>query len=415
MAKNKLACAVGITIATYAATGALGVVAVAQEDLTDPLRQMMSDGKAYLDLRYRYERVDQEGFGRDANASTLRSRLGFSSGVMNGLSFQVEFDNITSIGSEKYNSTENGNSQYPVVADPTGTDLNQALLKYSGDVFGGTYGRQRIVHANQRFIGGVAWRQNEQTYDGFRATVKPVAALNIDYSYVYNVKRIFGPDDGANPANLHGNNHFILADYTIADNHKIAGYGYLLDFDTNSSYPSGKTQDNSSDTWGVEYKGKISIVELHAAWATQRDAGGNTRSYDADYYAADVGINLDVLTLQGGVEVLGAGDGVGFSTPLATLHKFQGWADMFLDTPGDGIEDIFVGASGKLGPVKLQAVYHDFSAEDSNADFGSEWDLVATWAVTKQLTTQVHFADFSSDSERYPDTTKGWVTLQLKL
>ena len=165
----------------------------------------------------------------------------------------------------------------------------------------------------------------------------------------------------------------------------------------------------------MEYKGKISIVELHAAWATQRDAGGNTRSYDDDYYAADVGINLDVLTLQGGVEVLGAGDGVGFSTPLATLHKFQGWADMFLDTPGDGIEDIFVGASGKLGPVKLQAVYHDFSAEDSNADFGSEWDLVATWAVTKQLTTQVHFADFSSDSERYPDTTKGWVTLQLKL
>ena len=106
---------------------------------------------------------------------------------------------------------------------------------------------------------------------------------------------------------------------------------------------------------------------------------------------------------------------MGFSTPLATLHKFQGWADKFLGTPGDGIEDIFIGASGHVGPVKLQAVYHDFSAEDSRADFGTEWNLAATWPINKQFSTQLKFADFSSDSARYPDTTKAWVTVQLKL
>ena len=118
----------------------------------------------------------------------------------------------------------------------------------------------------------------------------------------------------------------------------------------------------------------------------------------------------------GGLEVLGAGDGVGFATSLATLHKFQGWADKFLSTPGDGLEDVYVGASGKLGPVNLEAVYHDFSAEDSSDDFGTEWNIGAVWPVTKQFSTALKMADFSSDNkQRYDDTTKVWLTLQFKL
>jgi hypothetical protein len=326
----------------------------------------------------------------------------------------TEFDNVSVIGSERYNSTDNGKTEYPVVADPKGTDINQVWIKYAGDGFDGTYGRQRILHSGQRFIGGVAWRQNEQAYDGFRANWKPMDALKLDYSYVYNVKRIFGPDDGANPANLHGTNHFVYLDYSLAEGHKIAGYSYLLDFDSSSAYPSGKTVDNSSDTYGVEYTGNFNIVKLRAAYASQSDAGDNTRSYDADYYAVDVSGQLAMLNLNAGIEVLGAGDGVGFATPLATLHKFQGWADKFLTTPADGIEDIYVGVSGKAGPIKLQAIYHDFSAEDSSASYGTELDLAATWVVTKRFTTQLKYADYDAD-DAATDTTKVWLTLQLKI
>ena len=35
----------------------------------------ITGGKAHLDFRYRFENVDQEPFSKDANASTLRSRL----------------------------------------------------------------------------------------------------------------------------------------------------------------------------------------------------------------------------------------------------------------------------------------------------------------------------------------------------
>ena len=107
---------------------------------------------------------------------------------------------------------------------------------------------------------------------------------------------------------------------------------------------------------------------------------------------------------------------MGFKTPYATLHKFQGWADKFLVTPGDGIEDIYVGLKGAAGPVKLGAFYHEFTAEDSGDDFGSEIDLVATWPASKYLTLQLKFASFSTDdSSRFDDTDKVWVSAILKL
>ena len=410
MKKIRIAAAVSAGVIAYI----FGGVAQADEAWTGDLNKMITEGKVNFDFRYRYEFVDQDGIDKDAGASTLRSRLTYQSADLRGISFLAEFDNISVIGSERYNSTENGKTRYPVVADPKGTDINQAFIKYTGDGFDGTYGRQRILHDGQRFVGGVAWRQNEQTYDGFRANWKPTNTLKLDYSYVYNVNRIFGPDDGANPANLRGNNHFVYLDYAIAEGHKIAGFSYLLDFDSQGAYDSGKTVDNSSDTYGVEYTGNFNIVKVHAAYATQSDAGDNTRKYDADYYTVDVSGKFAPVNLNAGLEVLGAGDGVGFATPLATLHKFQGWADKFLTTPADGIEDIYVGVSGKLGPVKLQAVYHDFSAEDSSTSYGTELDLVATWAFAKGFSTQLTYAYYDAD-DFATDTTKIWFTLQFKI
>ncbi len=388
----------------------------AEESGTDDLAGMVSNGKANFDFRYRYEIVDQEGFDEDAGASTLRSRLSFTSATLNGVSFMAEVDNVSSIGDEKYNSTVNGNTEYPVVADPTGTDINQAYLKYTGETAAGIYGRQRILHSNQRFVGGVAWRQNEQTFDGFRATWKQPETFKLDYSYVYNVNRLFGPDDGVNPPDLHGQNHFLYGDWNTGEKHKIAGFAYFLDFDMQSGYPAGKNVDNSSDTFGIEYNGNMDLLQLHAAWATQSDAGNSTLKYDADYYVIDVSGKAGAVTLGAGYEVLGAGDGVGFKTPLATLHKFQGWADKFLSTPGDGVKDAYISIAGTAGPVKLKAVYHDFSAEDGGASFGQELDLVGTWSINKRFSTQLKFADFSTDNvARFGDTTKVWLTLQLKI
>lgn len=405
----------GRSILAAAVLGASVAPSFAQESATTDFTSMFTEGKASFNFRYRYEYVDQDGIDRNAKASTLRSRLTFASAAYKGFSFLTEFDDVTAIGSDNYNSTANGNTDYPVVADPEGTEVNQAWAKYAFDNSSGTYGRQRVLHGSQRFIGGVGWRQNEQTYDGFRALYKN-DAITLDYAYVYNVNRIFGPDDGpVQPANHRGSNHFARADWKLTEGHTLTGFLYALDIDEDTDYPAGRTVGNSSDTYGLEYAGAFGPVSAKAAYATQSDAGDSPLSYDADYYMLEGAFAFAGVKATLGYEVLGAGDGVGFKTPYATLHKFQGWADKFLITPGDGIEDLYVGLAGKLGPVKLAGIYHDFSAEDSSEDWGSEIDLVATWVYNKNWSFQLKYASFSSDSDAYPDTDKAWMTVNFKI
>ena len=410
--KRQLIC----VLATLAGTALTAVTVTADEQVSDDeLNNLISGGSAALNFRYRFESVDQDGFDEDAEASLLRSRLTLTSGRYKGFSAQLEVDDVTAIGPDDYNSTENGKGEYPVIADPEGTDLNQVWVKYSFDSGDATVGRQRIVQGNQRFIGGVAWRQNEQTYDAARLLIKPTGALKVDLSYVNQVNRIFGPDDGAQPATWEGDTGLLRVDYQLAEGHSLTGFGYLIDVEEKNGFPSGRAQDNSTTTFGLEYSGKFDLLGFKASYARQSDSGDSTLSYDADYYFAEAAATFNPVTLTAGYEVLAADEGVGFKTPLATLHKFQGWADKFLVTPGDGIEDAYLGVSGKLGPVKLAAFYHDFQAESSSADFGSEIDLVASWPVNKKLTLQAKLASFESDDEtRYTDTDKFWLTAQVK-
>jgi len=394
----------GITSGTWAADG-----------ITTSLADAVKSGTVALDFRYRFEGVDQDDIDKHAEASTLRSRITATSGSLQGFTVLGEVDNVSAIGSDNYNSTDNDKTQYPVVADPSGTQINQVYLKYTADSANGIYGRQRINYSNQRFVGDVAWRQNEQTFDGLRGNWQALDNLNLDYSYSYRVHRVFGPDDGTFPAEWDGDNHFLYADWKVAEGHNIGAFGYYVDVDSQHSYPAAKTVNNSSETWGLEYVGKVSVLNVRASYASQADAGDSELDYNADYYLLEVGGKLAGIGLKGGYEVLAAGDGTGFATPLATLHKFQGWADKFLNTPGDGIEDLYFGIETPAGPVTLAAIYHDFRAEDSGEDFGDEIDLAATWPVNEHFTTQLKFAGFSAAGDRYTDANKLWLTLQLKL
>lgn len=400
---------------------ALGGSTHAQSGGFDSLSKMVSEGTAKVDFRYRFEGVDQDGIEDDAKASLLRTRLTLTTAALNGFSAQLEFDDITRIGADDYNSTKNGKTNFPIVADIEATDLNQAWLAYKADSWNAKLGRQRIVHSSQRFIGGVAWRQNEQTYDGLRLQAEPAESISLDIAYVYNINRIFGPDDGVQPSDWEGNNIFARAQYDISDEHNISGFAYLIDVEPQAAYAAGRTVNNSTSTFGIEYKGDFfDWLGVQASWATQSDDGDSELDYEADYYMAELSGRFEPVTLKLGLEVLEAGrdkntgSNVGFKTPLATLHKFQGWADKFLGTPANGIEDTYVGLSGKVGPVQLAAVYHDFQAEATNTDYGSELDMVATWPVNKQLTLQAKYAKYDAD-ELLTDTTKFWITIQLKL
>ena len=159
----------------------------------ESLSEAFSNGKANLSFRYRYEMVDQDGFSKDANASTLLTRLNYQTEAYKGFSFFIEADNVMEVFGDNYNAgagnTPN-NGAYPVVADPTGTEINQAWFNFAfNDDNNLKIGRQRILLDNQRFVGGVGWRQNEQTYDAVSFDTK-ISSSKLFLSYIENVNRI---------------------------------------------------------------------------------------------------------------------------------------------------------------------------------------------------------------------------------
>ncbi|MBQ0719347.1 MAG: alginate export family protein [Gammaproteobacteria bacterium] len=374
--------------------------------IADSISKALNEGDIALNLRYRYEYVDQDGKPEDANASTLRSRITMKSGAVGGFTGLVEVDNVSYIGSDNFNNTENGKADYPAVADPDYTEINQAFISYAfDDKNTATVGRQRINHSGQRFLGGVGWRQNEQTFDAASLKFSPIDGLTIDYSYIWDVNRIFGPE-GAD-ADFEGDSHALIATYKIADGHTISGFSYLLDLDEAPAL--------SSSTYGLEYKGGFKVSDavslgVNLSYAEQSDYKDSALDYDAGYYFAEISAKTKPVTVALGYEVLESDNGVGFKTPLATLHKFQGFADMFLVTPAGGIEDTYLKVATKVGGVKLIAFYHDFEAETGGMDYGSEIDLIAAYKFGKNYSVLFKYAAYDADDYK-ADTDKAWLML----
>ncbi len=406
---------------------ALALPVIGGEDQeAESLGDAISKGTPLFSLRYRFEEVDQDGVDKNAHASTLRTTVGYRSLAYKGVNFLVEAQNVTVVGDDAYRNggfehLSNGVTDRPVVADPAQTVFNQAYFQWKNSANKAQVGREEIIIGDSRFVGNVGWRQNHQSFDAFTFTNSSLDFADLSYRYLNRVNRING--------SIHDMaSHLINADLKFDKLGKLALYGYLLDYTRSENY--GK----STATWGAEFKGKIKSSEdftvlYELEYATQADHGDNPNSVDAQYFFLMVGAALKPVTVKVGYEVLGgdaeedmAKNQGKFSTPLATLHKFNGWADKFLGTPGAGLEDLFFQLSGKLGPVKGLAAYHIFKANDGGADFGKEFDIQFTYTASWKQSFGLKGALYSTDApEALPgqahsvDTNKIWVFTSYKI
>jgi hypothetical protein len=277
-----------------------------------------------------------------------------------------------------------------------------------------TAGRQAINLDNQRWIGSVGWRQNDQTFDAARVTTKPLEGLALDYLYAWRVNRVFGPDSAQGiwrDTAIHG----ARAGYTIKGIGTLSGYGYWLDI------PSSPA--NSSRTLGLRMAGEHALGKgtklLYAAeYARQHDFGPNPRSFALDYLLVEPGVAVGAFTLKGGYERLEGNGTAALQTPLATLHAFNGWADKFLTTPANGLRDLYVDASWKAakGPVKglgLRLAWHDYDSTLGSIGYGQEWNAQASYPATKQVTVLAKFARYDAATFA-TDTTKAWFSVEAK-
>ena len=369
-------------------------------------------GDWIVDARLRYEFVDQAGFSNEAEALTLRTRLGYETPAWNGFKALVEAENVTAL-SDRYNSTTNGQVTYPTVLDPETTELNRAQVSWSGAKADVVVGRQRIVLGNARFVGNVGFRQNEQTFDAVKASFKVSPTTSVSWIYIDRVQRILGDDS---PQGEWDSDSHLIQLETKTPLGQLTAYGYLLDFET--------APPQSSATWGARLTGSKPLaagpsITWEVEYARQGDYGSNPADFDLDYLALSAGLKKDVRYVSVGLERLDGNGARGFGTPLATLHAFNGWADLFLTTPARGLTDLNLkaGTTVPVGPrkLKLAAAIHDFSDADGGLDYGNEVDASASLPLTPKLSFEIKAARFNGDTPAFADRTKVWVTLELKL
>ncbi len=361
-----------------------------------------------LQFRYRFENVDQDNLLRNATASTLRSRLTLNTGSWLNSKALLEIDQVSNLGTERYYSTVNGHSQYSVVADPTGTDINQAALlmsPYQGSQF--TVGRQRVNLQNQRFIGSVGWRQNEQTFDGVRFTQQLPQNWQLDLASFHNANRIFGPK--GNAADLHGRFNLAVLNWQPLPQQLVSAFHYDVDFDNLAA--------RNSLTQGVEYSGNLATLpafKWQLAVASQQDAHQAPVDFNHHYHRLDVNYSFDKFSVKLLQERLSGNGKTAFQTPFATLHAFQGFADLFLTTPNSGLRDHALELTVPLSAVKVGASWHRYDSDAGSQRLGSELNATVAYDALPQLNLLLKVARYSANSFSV-DTNKVWLMATYSL
>lgn len=396
-----------IAAITVSALSAMLIASAASAQTT------VNTGDLIVDARLRYESVSQDGL-QDANAVTFRTRLGYETAAWHGFRLLGEVEGVGQLNDE-FNDTVNGNTAYAIVADPEALELNRLQISWSGrEGRRAVLGRQRIVLNNARFVGNVGFRQNEQTFDALRLEARPFEHAGFTYIYVGNVRRVFGDDSPQ--GEWESDSHIAQADLDLPWG-KASAYGLLLDFGNDAPAQSSQTYGlRWSNEWTAgEFRPRLTLEA-----AMQSEYGSNTQSFDLGYQHAEFSLRRDRWSVAVAGERLEGDDARGFSTPLATLHAFQGWADVFLTTPSDGVRDLNATVSYTTGPwlagqpVVFTVRAHDFSDEDGSVDFGSEFDASARFSLSEHVAVEAKAAAFDGEDPRFADRTKFWLAVEYR-
>ncbi|WP_028294243.1 alginate export family protein [Oceanobacter kriegii] len=384
--KSLLAAAIAMT------TAAVSQTASAETDVAKAL----TEGKPIAQFNLRYETNDTDNTLDAATALTLGSNLGYETGSLYGFKALVELEDTRALIDE-YNPED---AQYNTVADPVNTEFNRVQISYAKDGVSAVLGRQRIILDNARFVGNVGWRQNEQTFDAFKAGFSN-DDWDVTYAYIDKINTIlFTQIDVAN--------NLFNVSYKGLEAGKLTGYGY---YQKNEDNPANAA--SNADTLGVRFAGKHAL-ESTTLMYTAEYAMQDAKDYSANYLFAELGATLGKAKVFAGYEVLGSDDGAyGFQTFMATKHAFNGWADKFLSTPASGLTDTYLKAVGNVAGVKLVGMYHMFDADEGGADLGSELDLLAVKKIDDMFTVGLKAAMYSK-GDSGADTDKLWAWVSAK-
>jgi hypothetical protein len=386
------------------------------------LSQAVTGGQFYWEERYRYETVNQGGFANDANANTLRSILGYKTGVFADFQADVAVLNVSQFGEHDYNDGSDGKTGYPMVRDPGSTELFHGSLAYTGlpqtTIIGG---RQDISLDNERWVGTDNWRQIAQTFDGITAENKSLKDFDFFYGYLFDRNGSGGPTVTNGVYDM-STNLFHIA-YSGLKDVKLIGYSYLADIDNNVAVPGG-IHGLSTATTGGRVEAKIPVgggwaVTGNGEYARQVNYDNNPNSFGLNYFLIEPGAAYKQLAGKVGYEVLGSNGTNAVQAPMMSPHPMNGWADQFTVTPVNGLVDSYADVSYRfqlpckwLNESKIEGMVHSFGADQIDQHYGNEYDLDFTQKIADHYAVGAQYADYEAD-QLLTNTRKIILTLQL--
>ncbi|MEO1323401.1 MAG: alginate export family protein [Pseudomonadota bacterium] len=354
------------------------------------------------DARLRYDFIDQDSLPETATALTLSARVSAEWSPNEWLSGLIEVEGVGAL-IDDYTDLPTPTLAKPLIPDPEHFDINRLQIQAElNDRTFITLGRQNLRIDDQRFLGMAPFRQNTRSYDAIRFSTRTRDSHTLQAGYIVKVNRPLG--NRTSIGEFESDSWFATANLQTPIG-RVGVFHYALDLET--GLDANRNRSLSSQTSGVRFDGRYHRTDLkfdfEAAYAHQEDYGDNPLSYSADYYLLDIKTFFGNLETKLRYEILGAGGAQAFQTPLASLHKFQGEADVFLSTPIDGIADTSLTLKyngGRIGPLKdvtPALKLHRFEAERGGATYGHEIDLVVQSKLA-DLKVKVSLADYRADA-----------------
>ena len=373
--------------------------------------EAIAGGRPLVDVRLRFENVHQYDKEKVAVATTIRARLGYETGIFPGFTGLIEFDLLGHVGNRRFSDTVHILPEYPTIPDPDMAVLNRLQVSYGARLTNArdpppdlrvTLGRQRIVFGDARFVGNAPWRQHEQTFDAILVSSTSLPATTLSHAYVDRVNRMFGPESPIGV--FDSQSHLFNAVYSgFLPALKLESYAYLLDFDQAPTLSTG--------TYGLRAEGSFQLgagftARLNGAFSYQEDRANNPLSISLNHFLSEFGLAYDEFTALIGREQLDGNGTIGFQTPIASPHAFQGWAEVFVTKPPDGLIDLYAKAAYRFpvlpgtGKLTASVAYHDFAAERTDANLGSEWDGSLEGRLNEHLTYGTALAFYEGGNAR---------------
>jgi hypothetical protein len=370
--------------------------AIAQEARPDPI-------KIFGDYRLRLEVQDRSDSPDQAMLLSASTRVGFETPLNDALTALLEFEGVSPIA-----RTISASASSPI--EGAGIEVNRAQVSLDAGALNLVIGRQAISWDDERLVGTIAFRQNQQSFDAVTARyISPTWTL--EASQVWRVNKV---DAFAANRQEQSSGATLLRLSSSSPLGWLSLYGGQIGQSLDRDRLAG-----NSRTVGISLDGRRPIGAVTLLWkldgAEQSIGRHSANTASPGYRRARFSVEGSRTAVSFGREVLDTDRGASFQPTLGSKRSFQGFAGVFARTPDFGVADTHLELRSVIGnftPISNLSVLvraHNFRSASGDMPLGSELDagIAATLGVHR---LSVEFAQFESQGFA-SDSRALWFTV----